>query len=283
MTRLDSLPTLCASFSRFPSPLGRAMHEAGYQALGLPFVYVPFACRDLAGALAGVRALSIRGVGVSMPFKVEIIPLLDDLDELARRIGAVNTVVNEGGRLVGHNTDAIGARRALEERTQLAGRSALVLGAGGAARAVALGLVEAGARVTLTNRGEGRLRELAASLPGLRVVPWGERDRAARDADVLVNATSLGMADVDPRSPLGPDALRPDHVVLDAVFKPAQTALLAATARAGAIGVDGTRMLLHQAMAQFTLYTGQPAPREAMETGLRSVLGGASARPPGGS
>ncbi|HEU4536676.1 MAG TPA: NAD(P)-binding domain-containing protein, partial [Polyangiaceae bacterium] len=153
--------------------------------------------------------------------------------------------------------------------------SALVLGAGGAARAVALGLVEAGARVAITNRGEGRLRELAASLPGLRAVPWAERDRAARDADVLVNATSLGMADVDPGSPLGPGALRPGQTVLDAVFKPAQTALLAEAARAGAVAIDGTRMLLHQAMAQFTLYTGVPAPREAMEAGLRSVLGGA--------
>ncbi len=267
------VPTVCASLSRFPSPLGRAMHEAGYRALGLPFVYVPFACLDLPGALAGVRALAIRGVGVSMPFKVEIVPLLDELDPLARRVGAVNTVVNEGGRLVGHNTDALGARRALEERAELAGRAALVLGAGGAARAVALGLAEAGARVALTNRGEGRLRELAASLPGFRTVLWAERAGAARDADLIVNATSLGMADVDPASPLPAEALRPGQTVLDAVFKPAQTALLATARQAGALAVDGTRMLLHQAMAQFTLYTGHPAPREAMEAGLRSVLG----------
>ncbi|HEU4407998.1 MAG TPA: shikimate dehydrogenase [Polyangiaceae bacterium] len=267
-------PTVCASISRFPSPLGRAMHDAGYRALGLNFLYVPFACRDIKGAVAGVRALSIRGAGISMPFKVEILPLLDGLDELARRIGAVNTVVNDGGHLVGHNTDAVGARRALEERGELGGRSALVLGAGGAARAIALGLLDAGVRVSVTNRGEDRLRELAASLPGLETLPWADRAAAARDADLVVNATSLGMADVDPASPLPAEALRPGQRVLDAVFKPVQTALLAEAARAGATAIDGTRMLLHQAMAQFTLYTGLPAPQAAMEAGLRSALGG---------
>jgi shikimate dehydrogenase len=274
MSQFVSVPTLCASLSRFPSPLGRAMHEAGYRALGLPFVYVPFACRDLAGALAGARALSIRGLGVSMPFKVEIIPLLDGLDDLARRIGAVNTVVNDDGRLTGYNTDAVGARHALEEQTALGGRSALVLGAGGAARAIAFGLAEAGVRVSLTNRGEARLLELVRSLPGLHAVPWADRLAAARDADVIVNATSLGMADVDPSPPLPAEAMRPGQTVLDAVFKPAKTAFLAEAARAGAVAIDGTRMLLHQAMAQFTLYTGHPAPHPAMEAGLRSVLGG---------
>lgn len=268
------VPTVCASLSRFPSPLGRAMHEAGYRALDLPFLYVPFACNDLAGAIAGVRALSIRGVGVSMPFKVEIVPLLDGLDDLALRIGAVNTVVNDDGRLIGHNTDALGARHALEEKTALVGRSALVLGAGGAARAIAFGLADAGVEVSVTNRGEARLRELCASLASLRPLLWAERFAAARDADLIVNATSLGMADVDPTSPLPAEALRPGQVVLDAVFKPAQTALLAEATRAGATAIDGTRMLLHQAMAQFSLYTGLPAPQSAMEAGLRSALGG---------
>jgi shikimate dehydrogenase len=270
-----TVPAVCASLSRFPSPLGRAMHEAGYRALDLPFVYVPFACRDLAGAVAGVRALGIRGVGVSMPFKVDVLPLLDALDPLAARVGAVNTIVNEGGRLVGHNTDAVGARRALEERTELAGRAALVLGAGGAARAIAFALVEAGAAVTIANRDGARALALADAV-GARTVPWADRAEAAAGANVLINATSMGMSDVDPHSPLPAEVLRPGLVVLDAVFKPPHTALLAAADRAGAVGVDGTRMLLHQAMAQFSLYTGVAAPRDAMEAGLRAALGPAS-------
>src|SRR5688500_12404601 len=105
------------------------MHNAGYRALGLGFTYVPFETTDLRGALAGMRALGIRGFGVSMPFKLEIMPLLDAVDELAAEIGAVNTVVNDDGRLVGHNTDWYGAARALGEATKIEGTRVLVLGA----------------------------------------------------------------------------------------------------------------------------------------------------------
>src|SRR5579859_5198727 len=107
--------TLCGSLSRAASPVGRSMHEAAYRALGLPFVYVPFEVQDLRGAITGMRALQIRGFGVSQPFKEEVIPLLDALDPVAEKIGAVNTIVNTGGHLVGHNTDWIGAVRAVEE------------------------------------------------------------------------------------------------------------------------------------------------------------------------
>ena len=144
--------TICGSLSLHPVSLGRAMHEAGYRALSLPWMYAPFACRDVAGALAGVRALSIRGVGVSMPFKLDVLPHLDALSPLAARIGAVNTIVNDAGTLTGHNTDAIGARRALEEVTALAGKRVLLLGAGGAARAVAVAIAEAGAVLVIANR-----------------------------------------------------------------------------------------------------------------------------------
>lgn len=136
--------TLCGSLSRFPVALGMAMHNAGYRALGLDWTYVAFRLDEehggLEGALAGMRALGIRGVGVSMPYKLQIMPLLDDIEPLAARIGAVNTVVNEDGRLLGHNTDWSGAARALAEATPLEQARVLLLGAGGAARAVAFGL-----------------------------------------------------------------------------------------------------------------------------------------------
>src|ERR1700735_3464792 len=109
--------TLCASFSAHPVSTGGAMPLAGCRALGRPFTYVPFKVRDLAGAVTGMRALGIRGAGVSMPFKQEVMPLLDAIDPAAASIGAVNTIVNDDGKLTGHNTDAIGAARALEEVT----------------------------------------------------------------------------------------------------------------------------------------------------------------------
>src|SRR5690348_12496878 len=151
--------TLCGSLSRFPVGTGAAMHNAGYRALDLPFTYVPFKVVDLAGAITGMRALGIRGFGISMPFKQDVIPLLDGLDPLAARIGAVNTVVNDDGRLTGHNTDASGAARAVEEARPLAGARVLLVGAGGAARAIAHAAADRGARVTIANRNVDKARE----------------------------------------------------------------------------------------------------------------------------
>jgi shikimate dehydrogenase len=246
------------------------MHEAGYRALALPFTYVPFEVRDLAGALAGMRSLGIRGFGVSQPFKQAVIPLLDALDPIAEQIGAVNTIVGSNGRLVGHNTDWIGAVRALEETRALSGTSVLLLGAGGAARAIAFGLRERGARVTIANRTFEKAAALAAAT-GARAATWDETNRLG-DYDVVLNATTLGQEGVhDASFPHG--SIRAGQIVMDIVYKPLQTPLLAAARSRGAIAVHGGRMLLHQASAQFELYTSHPAPREAMDEALRAAIG----------
>ncbi len=264
--------TLCGSLSQHPSPLGASMHDAGYKALGLPFSYIPFAVRDLPGALSGMRALGIRGFGVSYPFKQQVMPLLDAIDPLARRIGAVNTIVNDDGKLTGHNTDWVGAVRALEEVRPLASARVLLLGAGGAARAIAYGVTERGARVTVANRDLAKAQDLANSVGGeARGVDEAER---ARDYDVLVNATSLGSTEVDLRSPAPAAALRVGLLVMDIVYKPVETMLLAGAHTAGATTVHGGRMLLHQAAKQFELYTGQSAPLEAMDAALRAKIEG---------
>ncbi|WP_437800278.1 shikimate dehydrogenase [Sorangium sp. So ce693] len=247
------------------------MHLAGYRALGLDFTYIPFAVTDVEGATRGMRALGIRGLGVSMPYKQAVIPLLDELDPVAERIGAVNTIVNDDGRLRGHNTDWIGAVRALEEVTQLRGARVLLLGAGGAARAVAFGLAERGARVTVANRDLEKARQLAAAVGGA-AAPL-DAAALARDHSVLVNATSLGMAEVDPRSPVPEEALREGLLVMDIVYKPMITELVAAARRRGATAVHGGRMLLHQAAEQFRLYTGREPPLDAMDEALRAQLG----------
>jgi shikimate dehydrogenase len=261
------------------------MHEAGYRALGLAFTYVPFEVRDLPGAIAGMRGLGIRGFGVSHPFKQAVMPLLDALDPVAERIGAVNTIVNTDGRLVGHNTDWIGATRALEQALEgvrpLPGARVLLLGAGGAARAIAFGIRERGQRnnegafLAIANRDPKKAAALAADA-GAEVLAWDDRVEKAPSFDVVVNATSLGQSDVDPSaSALPAEALptRPGSVVMDIVYKPIHTPLLAAAAARGCTVVHGGQMLLHQATAQFELYTGHKAPLEAMLGALRAAVG----------
>lgn len=245
------------------------MHNAAYRALGLDWHYVPFEVVELEPALAAMRALGIRGYGISMPFKVAIMPLLDAIDPLAEVIGAVNTVVNDDGRLVGHNTDWVGSVRALGEAIPVADARVLVLGAGGAARAVVHGLRERGAHVTLANRTEERARALAAEVGAVHVA-WHDRERA--DFDALVNATSAGMSDTDPASPFSAAAIDAGHVVMDIVYKPLDTQLLRAARARGARTIHGGRMLLHQAARQHELYTSREAPLEAMEAALVGAI-----------
>lgn len=267
-----SAPVLCGSLSRYPVGLGRAMHEAAYRALGLDYRYQPFAVRDLKGAMVGLRALGIRGCGISMPFKLEVLEHLDEVDPLARRIGAVNTVVNEGGRLTGFNTDAWGARRAFEEVCPLAGSRVLLLGAGGAARAVAFAFAEAGAELTLANRDEQRARALAEEIDA-RASGGLALACDLTGFDAIVNASSRGMADVDPSSPIAPTELRQDLIVMDIVYKPVATELVRAALARGCRVIHGGRMLLHQATRQFELYTGHPAPLDVMDRELRGMIG----------
>jgi shikimate dehydrogenase len=263
--------TLCGSLSKWAVSLGATMHEAGYRAAGLDWRYVPFETEDLAGALRGMRALSIRGFGVSMPFKLDIMPLLDRIDPVAQRIGAVNTVVNDGHSLEGHNTDAVGAVRALGEALDLSGKRVLLLGAGGAARAVAVGLSQHDVSLSICNRSGDRAQQLAQAL-GASPLPWHARNELG-DFDVVVNASSLGMRDVDPASPLDASALRGDLVLMDIVYKPLATRLLSDARARGAHAIHGGRMLLHQAARQFELYTGIDAPLAAMDEAMQREIG----------
>lgn len=265
--------TLCGSLSLHPVATGAAMHLAAYRALDLPFTYVPFGITELAPALVGMRALGIRGLGISMPFKEQVVPLLDAVEPTAARIGAVNTVVNDGGRLTGHNTDWIGAVRALEEATPLAGRRVLILGGGGAARAVAFGLHRRGASLVLANRSRERIEGLAREVDAeLRELTEAVR---LEGIDILVNATSVGMAtggETEGRSPVPASALRSELVVMDIVYKPLVTPLVEDARTRGARVIGGGRMLLHQAAAQFQLYTGHEAPLDAMDRALGQQL-----------
>jgi shikimate dehydrogenase len=268
--------TLCGSLSLHPVSLGAVMHRAGYEALGLNFAYVPFKVTDVKGALSGMRALGIRGFGVSMPFKLEVMPHLDRLDELAARIGAVNTIVNDQGVLSGYNTDAWGARWALEEVVSFSGQRVCLIGAGGAARAVAYALCSAGLAVHIVNRTRSAAERLAGELgeQGLTASAGGSNELAELGGfQILVNASSVGMAEYGEEPPVSAVALNRDLVVMDIVYKPLRTRLLEMAEQVGARSISGDRMLLHQACRQFELYTGQGAPVAAMEAALRAAIG----------
>ncbi len=247
--------------------LSPAMHNAAFDALAMNRVYVAFAVSDLAAAIAGIRGLGLAGLSVTIPHKQEIIPFLDQVEPVATAIGAVNTVVVDDERLVGHNTDWVGANTALATVMELKGRRVVILGAGGAARAVGFGLKEAGAEVVIVNRGRDRGLALARELDA-DFVPLTGVDMVSGDG--LVNATSVGMEPDSDRIPLPGEMLAKFAVVMDIVYAPVETRLLREAVAAGCRVVNGLEMLLFQGAAQFELWTGEAAPLEAM----RGVLTG---------
>jgi shikimate dehydrogenase len=265
-----SYPVLCGSIAGRPGSFGVAMHTAAYRAFGLDYTYVAFGTEDTAGAIAAMRALGLRGLGVSMPHKVRIIEYLDAVDDDVRAIGAVNTVVNEDGRLIGHNVDWLGAIAAVREVIEPAGCRAAVVGAGGGARAIAYGLIREGAQVTLFNRGRERGEALAHAL-GVAFAGPPDALLALESFDLLVHATPVGFhAPTDCLIPAS--VLRPRLVVFDAVPIPIETALLRAARTAGCATLPGIRMQLHQAMLQFRLYTGLTPDLRVMEEAVSTAI-----------
>lgn len=251
-----------------------AMHNAAFAALGVDAAYLAFdvAPADLPGAVAGMRALGIRQLAVSIPHKVAIMELLDEVDETASRIGAVNTVTLRDGRLLGSNTDHLGVTASLEAETRLEGRRAVVLGAGGAARAAVWGLGQRGAEVVVLNRTVARAQELAQSLGAAGA--GGLDDFADTPHDVLVNTTSVGLRSDE--SPVDAGALRQGSVVMDAVYDPARTRLLEDAEAAGARTIGGKWWLIHQAARQLQLWTGREAPIDVMAEAFDRAASGES-------
>ena len=265
-----TLPTLCGSMAAHPYRLAVELHNAAYRELGVDYTFVYFGIEDPEAGVSAIRSLGIRGMNVSMPFKSEVLPFLDVVDPAAEAIGAVNTIDNREGVLTGYNTDYLGAMRALKETTELHGARVALLGAGGAARAVAYGLKKEGALVTVYNRSMDKAGELADSFEL-------ERGGALEDYpgsnhyDILVNCTSVGF-NAAKESPLGRDQINPELVVMDVVFLPLETRLLGYAREKGCQTISGVRMLLHQACGQVELYTGHQAPIEVMEEVIEREL-----------
>lgn len=269
------------------SPL---MHGAAFEKLGLNWVYVPFHVKPqhLGSAVEGIKAMGLRGVNVTVPHKVHVMQYLDEIDPEAQLIGAVNTIVNRDGYLVGYNTDGAGFVRSLNEEGQAdpAGKNILLLGAGGAALAIGAALARAGAkRVSIANRTVQKAAAMAQAISDFvdsepfdsEALPLDQDDpqfqQAAEQADIVVQCTSVGMYphhDVPPI--VSPDLFRPHALVADIVYVPRETSMIRAARARGCSVLTGEGMLAYQGAIALELWTGMPAPAAEMLSTLRRHL-----------
>jgi shikimate dehydrogenase len=259
------------------------MQEAGFRALGLNWRYLTIEVlpEDLEDAMRGMRAFKMRGANLTMPHKVPVLQYLDEVAMDARIMGAVNTVVRRENRLVGENTDGKGFITALRQDGGIdpAGKRVALLGAGGAARAIAVELALAGAaRITIVNRTEKRGAELVDIVnkhtkTKASLVPWKTTYEVPSDVDIVVNATSIGFfPDVNARPDVAFDTIKPRMIVCDVVPNPPQTPFLKEARKRGAKTLDGQGMIVYQGAIGFKLWTGCEAPVEVMKAALEETL-----------
>lgn len=272
-------------FGLFGYPVGHTfspvMHNAAFERLKMDACYVPFEVHPdrLRDAVAGVSALNIGGVNVTVPHKERVIPFLDDLSQEARLIGAVNTIEVRDGSLIGHNTDARGFIRSLEKdaKFDVKGRNILILGAGGAGRAVGFGLALAGAgRIGVYDvdaKKSGLLVKDIMEKTGVQAaaIEPGDMAKFALEADCIINATPLGLKPSDP-IPLDKAYIKKGMLVCDLVYNPPQTSLLLIAKARGARILGGLGMLLYQGVAAFEIWTGRDAPVSVMKKALKNQI-----------
>ncbi|MCL2766957.1 MAG: shikimate dehydrogenase [Peptococcaceae bacterium] len=257
-----------------------AMHNAAFAALGLNYVYLPFSVEvhQLTAAVAGIRAMGLVGLNVTIPHKQSIMPLLDDLSAEARLMGAVNTVVNQDGYLFGDNTDGTGFLSALQAETGFfpAGKTALIIGAGGAARAVSVKLALSGAKeLYIMNRSGKGAEDLADLLythtkAHIQVIPWLDNGQELSvKADLTVQTTPVGMlSETGETDRLPRFHWVPGQVVCDLIYNPGETRFMVSAREKGATVINGLGMLLYQGALAFQMWTGLPAPLEVMGQSL---------------
>ncbi len=249
--------------------LSPIMHNTAFEMTGVNAIYMAFETRDIEGCLKGVRTLGIKGISVTLPHKSSVIPLLDEVDGLAKKIGAVNTIVNKGGQLVGYNTDAIGALKALKEKIELSGKTCLIIGAGGAAHAIGFILKKNGMEVKVANRSTERGEALAHSL----TCPFIHIDQLENSgADLLIHTTPVGMAPYNNQCVVPEHMLKKGMVVMDIIYNPIETRLLTMAKTRGCLTINGLGMFIHQGAEQFRLWTGIDPPISAMKRSVKEAL-----------
>jgi shikimate dehydrogenase len=249
--------------------LSPIMHNRAFATTGTNAVYLAFRVTDLDSAIKGIKALNVKGVSVTVPHKIAVMEYLDDVEETAVKIGAVNTIVHDRGKLIGYNTDWFGAIEALRTRTSIEGKSVALIGAGGAARAIGFGLKSAGGRLTILNRsrttGEHLAGELQADFLPLEACQPGRYD-------VLINTTPVGMHPDTAATPIANKELSPEMVVMDIVYNPLETRFLKEADATGCRTINGVDMFVFQGAQQFELWTGQKAPVEVMRRAVLEAL-----------
>ncbi len=263
-----------ATFALFGNPVAQSlsplMHGAAFAKMGLAAAYTAYRVTDAAQIVRTIREKGIRGASVTIPFKETVMALLDEVDANAAAIGAVNTIVLHDGRLRGYNTDSPGLVRDLEEWIGISGKTFVVLGAGGAARAALFSLLQAGGTPVVVNRTPERAEALAGRF-GCRWVPITEIGRL--QADCLINTTPVGMFPETDRTPLPKRELARFPRVMDMIYNPVKTRLLREAGAAGCIVRSGVGMFVHQGAEQFRLWTGMEPPRERMRQAVLERLG----------
>jgi 3-dehydroquinate dehydratase/shikimate dehydrogenase len=279
MYRFDRIKASTAVYGVVANPVAHSMspaiHNAAFAAVGLEAVYLPFKVTDPKAFLEGFEPYDLKGLSVTIPHKEAMLGLVDDADGIATEIGAVNTVAIRDGRRLGCNTDVAAAVGAVEDAVRRAGAeplstcNVLLVGAGGAARAIAYGLRRKGVRLTIANRTVERGVKLAGELGA---DACSLEQMVELSPDVIVNSTSVGMWPRVDESPVPTEMLREGMVVFDSVYNPIRTRLLREAEEAGAVTASGLDWFVSQAAAQFEFWTGQDAPREVMEEAVRSRL-----------
>lgn len=270
---IDRDTTVCISIALKPGNFGAVVQNAAYKAMGLNFIYKPFGIEpsDLPHVIKAIKTLKIRGCGVSMPYKVDAMKYLDRIDEKAKKIGAVNTIVNSNGILEGYNTDYYGAKIALEKIFKPKGKTVLMIGAGGVARAISLALKELEAeKIFITNRTQEKAESLADEF-GLQAIEFEDIKKIR--TDLFINATPVGMNPEIDKMIIDSSFLNNFKVVLDVVTSPPETLLMREAKKKGLIVIPGYVMSLYQSAKQFELYTGKEAPFDVMKKSLIDIWG----------
>jgi shikimate dehydrogenase len=264
--------------------LSPCIHNAAFQHLKLDYVYVAFevARGDIEAAVQGIKSLGIYGINVTMPHKVGIIKHLDELNESAKTVGAVNTILNKEGKLIGYNTDGEGALKALTaEHQNPTGKKVVILGAGGASRSVSHSLAPLAREMMILNqtvdfeKAEDLAKELTAKF-GSKIrygkLSEGNLKRELENADLFVNATPLGMHPNENETPVNHGLLHPDIAIFDLVYYPNETRLLREAKAVGAPTIEGLSMLVHQGAVSFEIWTGKKPPVDVMMKAAREQL-----------
>lgn len=264
---------ICDVYALFGNPTGHslspAMHNAAYREMGVRSIYVPFCVKDLADAVKGLKALGIKGAGITIPFKTAIIELLDEVEPFASRIGAVNTVADRRGRLVGINTDWIGISLTLKAYFAVSGKTFAVLGAGGTARAAVAAVQKGGGRAIVSARNEQKGAELSSRF-GCRFVPLDKIDEIR--ADCLINTTPVGMYPSVDESPLDAALLARFRWVMDVIYNPLETKLMREARLAGCKVISGLDMFVHQGAEQIKFWMDREPPRKLMRDTVVQIL-----------